>query len=199
MLKGQKTRAAILQKGVQLIYERGYRDTSLDELLAAVPVTKGSFYHHFRSKSDMGIALISEVLKPAMQGLFEKHLRDESRPVDAIIAMLAELLHEAPELRPQFGCPVGNLIQELAGAGGEFQEALTDAVSALDVPMQDFLERAIAGGHLSKEARPRAVSSFILSGYWGVRVLGRLGEDRMQYDAFLGEMRRYLSGFAGAR
>jgi hypothetical protein len=39
------------------------------------------------------------------------------------------------------------------------------------------------------------VSSFVLSGYWGVRILGRLGNDKARYNSLLKEMRRYLNSF----
>jgi AcrR family transcriptional regulator len=192
MEKGKKTRATILQKGLQLIYERGFNNTSLDELLAGISITKGSFYHHFRSKDEMGLAIITEVLKPAMRELFEKHMQDVHTPVASILGLLRDLLFEAPELKPEYGCPVANLSQELSNASPEFQEALRQAMDSLHEPMKKYLQKARAAGIIRQDVKTSDVSRFIIANYWGVRVLGKLGDSRKIYKANLTEVARYL-------
>lgn len=56
--KGEDTRERILAAAERLILARGYRGTSLDEILAATGLTKGAFFHHFPSKADMALALL---------------------------------------------------------------------------------------------------------------------------------------------
>jgi TetR/AcrR family transcriptional repressor of nem operon len=192
MEKGQKTRAAILQKGLQLIYERGFYNTSLDELLAAIPITKGSFYHHFRSKDDMGLAIIAEVLQPAMHDLFDAHVQDAHTPVASILGFLRALLFQAPDLKPEFGCPIGNLSQELANAGHVFREALTTALDSMHKPMMKYLQRAKAVGVLRQDAKPADMSRFIIASYWGLRIVGKLGDSTKVYKSHLNELKRYL-------
>src|SRR5207249_9696668 len=51
--EGRQTRDAILTAAKRLMLIKGYNATSLDDLLGASGVGKGSFYHYFESKEDL--------------------------------------------------------------------------------------------------------------------------------------------------
>ena len=52
------TREKILQEATRLFTLKGYHDTKLDEILRAAGVTSGAFFHHFRSKEDLAVAVM---------------------------------------------------------------------------------------------------------------------------------------------
>lgn len=64
----------ILQAAEELFLERGYYETSIDEIAARVGIAKGTVYLHFPSKEDLAIAL------------FEKGTRKFADAIDAILA-----------------------------------------------------------------------------------------------------------------
>src|SRR3954452_16332381 len=51
--QGASTRATLIQVGREMFGERGFADTSVEEIVAAAGVTKGAFYHHFSGKDDL--------------------------------------------------------------------------------------------------------------------------------------------------
>ena len=53
----------ILQEGEALIVEKGYSDTSMDDIAARVGVSKGTLYLHFASKEDLIVAVIETNLR----------------------------------------------------------------------------------------------------------------------------------------
>lgn len=67
MSKAAETRLTILQKAFYLIYRKGYQATSIDDIIATTQVTKGAFFYHFKSKDEMGLAMIREIMYPGMQ------------------------------------------------------------------------------------------------------------------------------------
>jgi AcrR family transcriptional regulator len=76
--------------GARLFHERGYLGASVDDIVAAAGVTKGSFYHHFESKAD---------LLYRIHDLFISHELDEGErilatlePPDAKLRMLIRSL-----------------------------------------------------------------------------------------------------------
>ena len=77
MKKAEATRLNILQKAFELIYEKGYQTTSIDDILLKTQVTKGAFYYHFKNKDEMGIAIINELLKPTLTNSFIEPLQNE--------------------------------------------------------------------------------------------------------------------------
>ena len=50
MRKGDIRKAAIIQAAEQLFYTKGYENTSIQDVLDALKLSKGGFYHHFESK-----------------------------------------------------------------------------------------------------------------------------------------------------
>lgn len=55
---GEATRERILSAAAELVLHRGFAGTSLDVLLKKVGITKGAFFYHFKSKAELGRALI---------------------------------------------------------------------------------------------------------------------------------------------
>lgn len=50
MQKGDLKKQAILDTAEKLFFEKGYRDTSVQDVLDRLHCSKGSFYHHYESK-----------------------------------------------------------------------------------------------------------------------------------------------------
>ena len=53
-----EAKGALLEAAVTAIRTRGLHATSIDSLCSAAGVTKGAFFHHFGSKSDLALALV---------------------------------------------------------------------------------------------------------------------------------------------
>lgn len=51
--KGNKTKELVLETALELISSKGYQNVTIDEICANCNVTKGAFYHHFKSKESM--------------------------------------------------------------------------------------------------------------------------------------------------
>ncbi|MCB9762428.1 MAG: TetR/AcrR family transcriptional regulator [Alphaproteobacteria bacterium] len=59
-------RAEILAAAVQLFTERGYANTSVQAIIDALDLSKGAFYHHFRSKDELLDALTEQLREAAL-------------------------------------------------------------------------------------------------------------------------------------
>ena len=59
--QGAVTRAALVEVARTLFGERGYADTSVDEVVARANVTKGAMYHHFHGKEDLFAAVYEQI------------------------------------------------------------------------------------------------------------------------------------------
>jgi AcrR family transcriptional regulator len=56
----EKTRAAIVKAGLKLFGSRGYHGSSVGDIAAAAKITKGAFYHHFKSKEELLVLIHQE-------------------------------------------------------------------------------------------------------------------------------------------
>lgn len=75
---GAATRLRILDVAHDLVLDKGFAATSLDQILAASGVTKGAFFHHFASKDDLAAALFDRYLEGDRR-IFEETVRRAGR------------------------------------------------------------------------------------------------------------------------
>ena len=196
MKKAASTRFQILEKAFELIYVNGYQATSVDDIIATTQVTKGAFYYHFKNKDEMGLAVINEVMFPSMEEGFVKSLENSEDPVNDIYAMMKYLLMDDPFLQVKYGCPAGNLTQEMS----PLNDAFSDALSRLVTQWEDLLKKSLvngkAAGKIRTDVNEQRVAYFIMSGYWGIRNFGKLYNSKDCYLSYLEELKIYLSRLA---
>ena len=193
MSKAVNTRLTILQKAFELIYSKGYQTTSIDDIIATTQVTKGAFYYHFKTKDEMGVAIIEEILKPTMLESFIKPIENSENPIDDFYNMISYLLLEDPFLQVKYGCPVGNLTQEMTPWNNQFSLALSELVNQWMNTIEKTILNGQASGLIRKDINGRQVGFFIMSGYWGIRNFGKLQDDKSCYVAYLEEFKNYLN------
>lgn len=58
LAKGERTKEQILDTAERLVLQRGYTGTSVDTILEEAGLTKGAFFHHFKSKAHLARALL---------------------------------------------------------------------------------------------------------------------------------------------
>jgi TetR/AcrR family transcriptional regulator, transcriptional repressor for nem operon len=199
MKKAEATRRAILEKAFELIYHNGYQATSVDDILAQTKVTKGAFYYHFKNKDEMGLAVINEVMLPAEYDAFLQTLSQSADPVNDIYTLIRKLLLDTPFLKPEYGCPTGNLAQEMAPANTAFSKSLLQMVEEWEAMMARAINNGKKAGVIRKDVNAKQVVYFVMSGYWGIRNFGKLHNGRAPYTVFLKELKRYLQGLQTAK
>lgn len=192
MTRAVSTRINILQKAFGLIYVNGYQATSIDEIIATTKVTKGAFFYHFKNKEEMGLAMIREVMYQAMHPVLVRPLLDSQDPVKDIYEMMRELLLANPFMQVKYGCPANNLIQEMAPLSLRFSRELAILVEQWEKALETSITNGKKNGRIRKDIHPGQAAAFIMSGYGGVRTLGRLYNTKEPYKHYLRELKRYL-------
>lgn len=109
------TRDQIIEAADQLFYQRGFEHTSFSDIADAVQISRGNFYHHFKSKDEILEAVIDLRLADTRQTLERWEIEGES-PADRIRRFIYILIDNRAKIK-RFGCPVGTLCTELAKLG----------------------------------------------------------------------------------
>ncbi|MCP9755503.1 TetR/AcrR family transcriptional regulator [Lacihabitans sp. CCS-44] len=194
MSKAAATRLNILHKAFELIYAKGYQTTSIDEIIATTKVTKGAFFYHFKSKDEMGLAIINEILKPTMEESFIKPLENATEPIGVIYQMMYDLLFNNEFLKLEYGCPAGNLTQEMTPWNVEFSEVLSSLTRKWHSTLEKLIEIGKKNGNIRPNVNAAQVAYFVMSGYWGIRNFGKVYKSKDCYFAYLEELKVYLDG-----
>lgn len=83
------TRSRIVSAAWRLFYEKGYENTTVEEIIEAAPASKGSFYHYFRGKDD---------LLSSLSYLFDEKYEELMQTIDPAQPALEKLLYLNREL-----------------------------------------------------------------------------------------------------
>lgn len=193
MKKSEATRQNILQKAFELIYSHGYQTTSVDEIIATTQVTKGAFYYHFKTKDEMGLAIINERMKPTFKNTFIEPFQSNVNPLDTIYNLMYHLLIENEDLKVEYGCPASNFTQEMAPWNIEFTKALNELSLEWEKAMINAIEKGKENGTIKSEVNAKEVTVFVMSGYWGVRNLGKLENSKGVYLIYLKGLKSYFN------
>jgi TetR/AcrR family transcriptional regulator, transcriptional repressor for nem operon len=106
------TREHIIEAADRLFYRQGYEHTSFAHIADAVQISRGNFYHHFKSKDEILDAVIGQRLANTQQ-MLDGWERAGEHPRERIRSFIHLLIaNRAPIQR--YGCPVGTLCTELA-------------------------------------------------------------------------------------
>ncbi len=122
-------RSKLLDAALTVIRTKGYSATTVDDLCAAAGVTKGAFFHHFKTKDELGVAAAdhwSETTGALFAAAPYHQLRD---PLDRVIAYLdfrKALLRGGV---PDFTCLVGTMVQETYETAPDIRNACDRSIS----------------------------------------------------------------------
>ena len=85
--KGQETRDRIIRAARHLFHDRGYTNTSIEDICNESGVRRGNLYFYFSSKEDLAHATIDDALRRAFP-FIERAISRETNPLGKIDLML---------------------------------------------------------------------------------------------------------------
>ncbi len=83
------TKSRILNVTRTLYSAHGCENTTIDDIITAIGITKGAFYHYFRSKEDLCITVITRVIED-YQNLAQS-INPDAEPIEQLRQMIEEL------------------------------------------------------------------------------------------------------------
>ncbi|MBE0531652.1 MAG: TetR/AcrR family transcriptional regulator [Rhodospirillales bacterium] len=142
-------RSKLLDAALVVIRTKGYCATTVDELCAAAGVTKGAFFHHFKSKDALGVAA-AEHWSEITGALFAKApYHDHADPLDRVLGYVALRKALLQGGVPEFTCLVGTMVQETYETTPAIREACERSISGHAATLEADIEAAMRDRRLS--------------------------------------------------
>ncbi len=131
-----------------IIHCKGYRATSISDILHAANIGKGQFYHYFSSKYDLGLAVIENLIAEWDDQLIVNILQLSEDPKIKLNTMLDWIItcHGGREDTP--GCPIGNLTIEMSEHDETFRLKLEHFFKRWIVSIEKILEEMVKQNQL---------------------------------------------------
>lgn len=167
--------AAVLARIMTLFWARGYDATSIDDLVEATGLKRGSLYNAYGGKEEMFLQAfdryISHVATPT---------RNRLDATDAVVAIRSWLEGHCERMadtdNPQ-GCLATNACLEMAQRDDAIGRRVRDSMVAVESQLYDTLRRAQAQGYLSPGQDLRALARFFHGTLRGMALLHKATGD----------------------
>lgn len=167
-----------------MLTERGFGAVGLEEVLSAVGVPKGSFYHYFGSKAEFGLALVDAYAAYFAAKLDRWFLDGSLSPVGRLRAFVEDARAGMARFDYRRGCLVGNLGQEISALPGPFRDRLTSVFADWEARTARCLEAARHAGEIAPQADCQRLAVFFWIGWEGAVLRAKLERGPAPLDQF---------------
>ncbi|MGB3897132.1 MAG: TetR/AcrR family transcriptional regulator [Mesorhizobium sp.] len=144
-------RSKLLNAALAMVRAKGYSATSVDELCAAAGVTKGAFFHHFKSKDALAVAAAdywSEITGALFAAApYHDHIDPLERVLGYVTFRKASLQGDVPE----FTCLVGTMVQEAYETVPALRDACARSITGHAATLEADIQAAIDSYGLSPD------------------------------------------------
>ena len=191
---GRSTRETIIEAATRLMHVGGYQHTSLDDVLRESGVGKGNFYYHFRSKEDLGFAILDQLVSRFVERTLEPCFSDHDAPrLGQIRCFLDRVLDAQRKSNCVGGCFMGNLASELSDVHEGFRARLASVFTRWRARLTAALGEAQARGEVVGTCQPEATAQFLVAGLEGGILLTKVSKDIAVLEQCVSELKRYLT------
>jgi TetR/AcrR family transcriptional regulator, transcriptional repressor for nem operon len=181
-----ETRELLLRAGLEVLTEKGFSATGIEEILGRVSVPKGSFYHYFDSKEAFGLDLIERY------GVFfarklDRHLLNAAlSPLNRLRAFVADATDGMARHDFRRGCLIGNLGQEMGALPESFRARLKETLADWEARFSACLVEAQRAGELAPGADTAQLAAFFWIGWEGAVLRAKLERSAQALETFAG-------------
>jgi TetR/AcrR family transcriptional repressor of nem operon len=133
----------LLDAALSVIRTKGYSATTVDELCAAAGVTKGAFFHHFKSKDELGVAAADHWSATTGALFAAAPYHDLADPLDRVLGYLAFRKALLEGSVAEVTCLVGTMVQETYDSIPAIRNACDRSISTHAATLEDDIGAAI--------------------------------------------------------
>ena len=163
-----------LDKAMHVFWHKGYEATSMEDLLTAMDINRGSLYDTFGDKRQLFLKVMDRYCHSFIGSKFS--LLDQPGPALPTLRQFIHGMIEGALADPQRrGCLIANTVMELAPHEKEIAGTLHQALKMAEDTFFKVLTRAKQQGELKNDKDPRAVARFITTMMQGTIVMIKAG------------------------
>lgn len=152
----------LLDKGMALLWSKGYNATSVNDIVKAAGIPKGSFYFYFNSKEDFTVQALEKYFN-AQVPLMLEILKNQM--VSAKQRLIDFYQYRIDTLKNDLNCTMGCMACNLASEMAEHNEAIRKIIASKGELVKDHIaetiEEAQKNEEISNKIKARDLAEFI--------------------------------------
>lgn len=186
------SKTKLLDAALYVIRAKGYTATRIEDICEAAGVTKGSFFHHFKTKEELALEAAAYFSSMADTIFAAAPYRSLPDPLDRLLGYVdfrkAILMGELP----QFTCLLGTMVQEVYETHPLIREACDRYIRAHAAQIETDIAEAMAKYGPRAEWTASSLALYTQAVIQGAFILAKAHQSREVAAANLDHLRRYL-------
>jgi TetR/AcrR family transcriptional regulator, transcriptional repressor for nem operon len=107
-----ESKLKLLEAALHVIRAKGYSATRIEDVCDAAALTKGSFFHHFKSKEELALAAAAHFAARADETFMKAPYQRAADPLDRLLGYVDFRIAILKGTLPEYTCLLGTMVQE---------------------------------------------------------------------------------------
>jgi TetR/AcrR family transcriptional repressor of nem operon len=187
-----ESKTKLLNAALHLIRAKGYEATRIEDICETAGLTKGSFFHHFKSKEDTALAA-AQYWGEMTGGFFASaDYRTLPDPLERFLAYVDFRKAILQGELPNFTCLVGTMVQETYDTHPAIREACNKSISDHAATLVPDIEAAMKEHGLQSEWTAESLALYTQATIQGAFILAKAKHGPEVAAACIDHLRRYI-------
>jgi TetR/AcrR family transcriptional regulator, transcriptional repressor for nem operon len=195
-----ESKTKLLDAALKVVRTKGYSATRIEDVCAEAGLTKGSFFHHFKSKEDLALAAVTHWEANTSQFFASAPYHDAVSPLSRLIAYIEFRRAILTGDLPDFTCFAGTIVQEAYRTHPDVSAACARNISGHAKTLESDIRAAMRDHGVRGTWTPDSLALHIQAVIQGGFILAKAKGSAAVAAESLDHLRRYLELlFGGGR
>ena len=173
--KGDRTRERVLAAATRLFHERGYSATSINDVVAATGLKKGSLYFHFEGKDALALAILEKARADFLE--FLDRSLSGGTPGESLRGFFQGVLEKQKRSGFVGGCIFGNTALEMGDRDPRFADLIREVFAEWAAKLKVVIKEAQAAGEVRGDLPAESLARLVVSTLEGCIMMARVEKD----------------------
>jgi len=189
------TKERILEAAEEIMLQKSFHSVGLNEILTAVKVPKGSFYHYFQSKEHFGVELLKHYVAEA--SAWKRRLllstEQEPNPLDRLLTYMDANIAHMFEGQCRGSCLVAKLATEISSFSDPMRQVLADGMQEWQGIIEKLLVEALEKKAIRADLNPAETAALVQDLWMGASQRSQVQRNVAPLRSAVAFLRRYLT------
>jgi TetR/AcrR family transcriptional repressor of nem operon len=182
----------LLDAALAVIRTKGYSGATVDDICGSAGVTKGAFFHHFKSKEQLAMSAAGYFASMADATFSSAPYRSLPDPLDRVLGYVDFRKAILQGALPEFTCLLGTMVQETYETYPAIREACDACISEHAEMVEADIAEAMRKYRIDADWTAASLAYYTQAVIQGAFILAKAKQNREVAITSLDHLRRYL-------